>query len=199
MKSWLVLDLSRDKLEKTVVLACYIPPGYKKKRGEAALEHVSDVITEIKRRFKDPFIMIGGDFNQWDIWQALLDFGDISEVVVGCTRGSKSIDRLFTNCRRRLVKSGTIAPLESEDSELQSDHRVAYASFEIPRVESFTWQKCTYRHYNQDSVNDFKQWIVFHDWAEVYTARGSNNKTNAYQSTIAATILSVKNHEQEEH
>ena len=34
----------------------------------------------------------------------------------------------------------------------------------------------------------FKEWIVMHDWSEVYTATGSNDKTNAYKDTLERAI-----------
>ena len=34
---------------KLVVMSCYLPPGYVKARGEAALEHISDAVVHVKR------------------------------------------------------------------------------------------------------------------------------------------------------
>ena len=57
---------------KLVILACYIPPNYVKKRGEGALDYITDRIVELKRRFHDPQLLIAGDFNQWDIALSLI-------------------------------------------------------------------------------------------------------------------------------
>ena len=88
------------------------------------------------------------------------------------------------------MESGTFAPLETGDPEdnRQSDHRIAFARAELPRVRAFTWQTFKYRYFNDKSVQDFKDWIVLHDWAEVYAAEGSDPKTNAYQATITWAI-----------
>ena len=56
---------------KLLTVACYLPPNYPVQRGKEALNHVEDTVLELKRRYKDPFIIVGGDFNQWAIDDAL--------------------------------------------------------------------------------------------------------------------------------
>ena len=52
---------------------------------------------EVKRRFKDPYVFVAGDFNQWRVEDALDNYTDMGEVQVRNTRGSRSIDRIFVN------------------------------------------------------------------------------------------------------
>ena len=166
-----------------VVVACYLPPGYVKQKGEEALAEVSEIITDLKRRFSDPYLIVAGDFNQWDVKETLLDFQDIKEVDVGPTRNSRQLDKIFTNMSRSIEAAGTLDPLESEDGA-SSDHRTAYCTMMMKRIQTFVWQKFTYRHFNEDSVKAFKEWVVFHEWGEVLEAEGSNRKAEAYQKTI---------------
>ena len=91
---------------KLLTVACYLPPNYNVQKGREALSHIEDVVLELKRRYKDPFIVVGGDFNQWVIHEALQDFPDLKEDV-GPTRNGRCIDRLFTNFGRSVVESGT--------------------------------------------------------------------------------------------
>ena len=49
---------------KLVTVACYLPPNYPVAKGKEALEHIEDVVRQIKSGYKDPFIVVGGDFNQ---------------------------------------------------------------------------------------------------------------------------------------
>ena len=51
----------------------------------------------IKRKFKDPYIFLAGDFNQWRVEDSMCDFADIWEVHVGPTRNGRCIDRIFTS------------------------------------------------------------------------------------------------------
>ena len=95
---------------KLVVVGCYIPPNYVKTRGEATLTFIVDTVIELKRKYHDPQLIVAGDFNQWEIGQALEDFADIKEVDIGPTRGSRSIDRIFLNMSRAVSDSGTLEP-----------------------------------------------------------------------------------------
>ena len=137
----------------------------------------------MKRKYTDPYIVIARDMNQWDIEEALLDFLDLKEV-----DNDKSIDKTFTNMSRSVVESGTLSPLESEDGVKQSDHKIAFCKLEIAKLKTFSWQTYTYRHYSEDSVERFKEWVVLHDWREVLEETGSNNKAEAYQWTMTAAL-----------
>ena len=103
----------RGHARKLVVIACYLPPNYTVPRANACLAHITDVVLEARRRYTDPYILVGGDFNQWDIASALVDYIDIAETDVGPTRGDRSIDRLFSNFHRSVIESGTLPPLET--------------------------------------------------------------------------------------
>ena len=56
---------------------------------------------------------------------------------------------------------------------------------ELERKAAFTWQTYTYRHYDAKSEEEFKRWVVLHDWLEVYEADGPEAKAEAYQNTIS--------------
>ena len=171
-----------------VLMACYLPPGYTRVQGDAAMTKISDIVVDMKRKYTDPFIVLAGDYNQWKIEDNLLDFPDIKETEVGATRNGKQIDRFFTNMTRSITNSGTLNPLETEDGSKKSDHRVAYFRAALGKLKTFTWQKFTYRYYNEASEKAFKSWVVMHDWREVLEAVGSNNKANAYQKTITEAL-----------
>ena len=141
----------------------------------------------MKAKFTDPILIIAGDFNQWKIQDGLEDFTDIGEADVGCTRGRRSIDRIFTNIGRSITECGSFAPLEN-DGESKSDHCVAFCKLKLKRREAFRWETYAYRYSTPEAEKAFKQWIVLHDWAAVYEATGSNAKTNAYQKTISQAI-----------
>ena len=70
---------------KLVAIAAYVPPGYDARRGRDCLAYISDTVMEVKRRYREPYIIVSGDFNQWDVAAALADFNDIEEVAVGNT------------------------------------------------------------------------------------------------------------------
>ena len=90
----------------------------------------------MKRKFDDPYVVVAGDFNQWQVDSALQDYVDMVEVPVGATRGSASIDRVFSNLTEHLASQRTVPPLEPDlpDKGSPSDHKIAYAKFLIPKI-----------------------------------------------------------------
>ena len=175
---------------KVVIIACYLPPGYCRQRGGEALIYIEDAVMEMKRKYADPYIVVAGDFNQWKIGEGLADFVDIKEVPVGMTRGNKAIDRLFTNASRSVVEAGTLEPLETEgDEEIRrSDHRIAFYKMLLDRQRTFTWEKYSYRHYSEKGAENFKHWVVMHDWFEVLCAGTADEKASAYQETVVKAV-----------
>ena len=177
----------KSHLRKFVVIACYLPPNYCRKKGLAAMEY----ITEVKRKYKDPYLFVAGNFNQWEIEQPLQDFADVGEVDVGNTRGDRCIDRIFTNLRRSVLEAGTLAPLETEVGEdedreaaRKSDHRIAYCKLNVPKLQSFVWESYSYRYFSKEAEEAFKSWIVNHRWDEVVSESTSNGMAEAYQRTV---------------
>ena len=120
------LSSVHGRSRKLVTMACYLPPNYTVPRGKEALEKVEDVVREIKRKYADPFIVVGGDFNQWGVGEALEDFADLREVDVGPTRKDRCIDKLFTNFGPSVSECGTVPPL-------------AFLRANLPRIRPFEW------------------------------------------------------------
>ena len=125
----------RGHSRKHAVLACYIPPNYVKKRGKEVLDRITDSIVEIKQRYSNPYIIIAGNFNQWDVPSDLEDFADLKKVMVGPTRKDKSIDRMWTNFSRSIYEAGTLDPLVTDDEESASDHRVGFCRSSLRSFE----------------------------------------------------------------
>ena len=97
-----------------LVVGCYLPTGYTVPRATSGLAFVRDVVTDLKRKYSDPYIVVMGDFNQWDIGGALIDFPDLKESAVGPMRGARTIDRIFSNLTDHAVGCGTVPPLEPD-------------------------------------------------------------------------------------
>ena len=182
----------RGHTRKLVVLAAYLPPSYTRVRGSEALTYIEDVIIEIKRKYSDPYLVIGGDFNQWRVSRVMDNFADIREVDVGNTRGNRSIDKIFINMSRSVVESGTLLPLETEGQDeamrRRSDHKLTYCRLLLEKKKAFRWEVYKYRRFNDSAVARFWEWIVMYDWAEVLDEDTSDGKANAYQGTVLRAL-----------
>ena len=71
-----------------------------------------------------------------------------------------------------------------ETDHSKSDHLVAYLTLDLPRRESFEWVTYSYRFFTEEAREEFGQWMVTHDWSEVWEAVGSDAKAEAYQAKM---------------
>ena len=175
-------------LRPLVLVVVYIPPGYDVPRGKACIQHVCDLLQDAKRKYKDALICVGGDFNQWKIEEAVLDFPDISEIVTPPTRNDRRIDRLFVNWSENIVDKTCMLPLEAENAAGQrtavSDHRLQFVASVLQKKEAVKWEKFTYRPFNPAAVGPFVEEMKNKSWEQVYGAIGSEEKAAALQSVI---------------
>ena len=151
--------------EKVAVIAVYLPPNYPRHRAEACLDYISDVVSEVKRRFDSPLIAVAGDWNQWPVEYVLQEHPDMQEVDHGPTRKDKKIDRFLVNFGRSIEQSGTLPPLDDGQGRV-SDHMMAFfkASIRKQRTKRVSY---TYRHYTDEGATKFLEWISHHDFADI--------------------------------
>ena len=173
---------------KLFAIAAYIPPNYAMPRGRACLQHVADLVLTISNRHQDPLIIVGGDFNQWDISEALSEFDNIMEVSTPPTRGDRRIDRLFTNWQEYIEEAGCIPPLHTEevDGEVAvSDHQVQYLISRLPRRNPVKWESYSYRPYSTTGERDFLEELGRHDWRGLLRMSGVNAKTEELHRVLS--------------
>ena len=167
---------------KVFCLSCYAPPNLTRQKADKLLEYISDLVSEGKRRFNDCTVIVCGDFNQWPAEVILEDHPDLAEVTHGPTRGTREIDRSFTNFGRSIIESGTLDPLESEDGS-RSDHKMAWARAEfqsiIPKKTTFT-----YRKYTERGASSFLSALSVQSWDAVYMATTTSEKVVKFQAIL---------------
>lgn len=171
---------------KIIVVACYIPPGYNVPRANRCLETISGIVIEAKRSYKDPYIIVTGDFNQWDLETALEEFRDLVECSAGPTRGNRVIDRTFTNLEN-ITEKAVLQPLQTDEDNgpiRHSDHGLFYLTSRLDRRAKYKWLKYSYRYNNEESRKKFGAWITFKDWRNVLEADGSDNKAEIFQKEL---------------
>ena len=110
-----------------VVVACYMPPSLDSASARECMQYIADLVHEAKRKFDSPWVIVAGDFNQFDVGASLAEHVDLEECLAGATRGSRRIDKVFTNFQKSITEARTIAPLQAEEgSGADSDHRVVF-------------------------------------------------------------------------
>ena len=168
---------------KIFCVTCYAPPNIASSRAKGMIEFISELVTEAKRKYKDCMLMIAGDFNQWSPQELLDEHPALTEVVHGPTRGDKSIDRSFTNFGRSIVESGTLEPLETEDGNARSDHRIAWASANF-LYEKEKKIKYSYRRYTDKGGAKFTSALSGQSWESVFRVDSTSQKVEVMQDIL---------------
>ena len=161
---------------KFIAISAYMPPGMSASSASACMSFLVDALLEFKTRYKDPFICIAGDFNNYSIQSYLDDYPDLSLLKTGPTRGNKTLDLIYTNFPSQIVESGTIEPLENDLGGNPSDHMVVYCTAELKRYEAYEWITYSYIKQAEEGNAKFKTWIMSQDWSEDFCEKTSSNR-----------------------
>ena len=172
--------------EKVVVVAAYIPPNYPRVRANECIDYISDVIAEAKRKHDSPLIIVGGDWNQWDLGPIKDEHVELVEVDHGPTRGDRKIDRFLVNFPRAVIESDVLPPLDDGLGRV-SDHNIAYfrAGFRIVKEKSITYR---YRHYTEQGAVLFQDWISQHNFGSVYASEDVNDQLEAFLRDLEGSM-----------
>ena len=174
---------------KFALIAAYMPPGYTVARGKDCLQHINDLVLDIKQKLADPYIVIMGDFNQWKIEEALADYPDVEEVITTATRENRRIDRVFVNYLSDVSRADVIPPLETlpmdrDGTKAYSDHKIQVVEAALIKKVAPKWEQFTCQPYTISGANSFQEEISGIDWSYVTNKRGSNDKAVALQLVL---------------
>ena len=171
----------RNVGRKFFIIGAYVPPNYSVPKGKQCLECIYNNVMDIKNKFPDCYLVIAGDFNQWEIGGALADFPDLWEVNAGPTRGDRRIDRVLSNLPQEAV-SAILPPLEAESTV--SDHQIVRTTANIPCRPPSKWIISRHRKTNKDSEAGFVAAMEVMDWSPVLQEISSDDKASAFQKII---------------
>ena len=129
---------------------------------------------KFKTKYCSPYFIIGGDFNKRKIKRELKEFQDIKLVETGPTRGTNTLDLIFTNFPEFVKNYGTIPALFNNDG-VKSDHASLYIHSRIPRVPDYTVEKYTYVKQTPEGDVDFSKFIECTNWSKI--VNGTNPDT----------------------
>ena len=172
--------------EKIVTVAVYIPPNYPRHRADACLDYVADVISEAKRQFVSPLIIVAGDWNQWPVAHVLQEHPDLTEVEHGPTRGDRKIDKFLVNFGRSVIESDTLPPLD-DGLGRASDHRIAYFK-SVVRKQPVVKTTYSYRHYTPEGAAKFKTWLSNCDFTDIISETDANKQVESFLGTLNSAM-----------
>jgi hypothetical protein len=173
-----------------VIFGCYMPPSLDAHSSRECMQLLVDITHEAKRKLNEPYLVIAGDFNQFNPAVALKEHPDVKEAVVGATRRGKKLDRIFTNFNKKIIHSKAIAPLQPDvgTKGADSDHKVGVILAELDKRESSKWTTYWTRKYSEKKAEKFGNWLKEQNWEEVFAETTSVGKAAAYQSLVEGAL-----------
>ena len=166
---------------KVLVVVVYVPPSYDSETSEECLKYINNTLIQLRGRYNDPFVIVGGDFNKRDIKKATQDFPDIKPVHTPPTRGRNVLDIIATNANDLVVDCGVSEAIQSKDG-VASDHKTVFCSLRMARVPEYVVEKYSYLHENQAGKNKFHDWMKKQSWQPVLEAVSPSDKVEALQA-----------------
>ena len=136
---------------------------------------MAEEIAAIKIKYKDPIIILGGDFNRKDVVSAMRDAENLAAISTTPTRAGSILDIVYVNTPESVTESGVAPPLASGGG-VDSDHRCVYGEMFFPPERNFTWVVKVVRKRSRKADEAF--------WKEVEEAVGVDKKAEALERAI---------------
>ena len=154
-------------VKRPLFIACmYIPPKSRASSYHAALRHLSEVVHQAKKNTKDPYIIIGGDFNMYDLDECVGQFPDVEHIITGPTCGANELDRVATN--GNVVGTKIRQPLEDDSGRRKSDHSVIHVNLDLQEPHKFRKRSFKFRKRTPEGDVQFEKMIIETDWTKIF-------------------------------
>ena len=137
---------------KLLIVCTYMPPGMRS--SGTCFEEIIGIINEAKVIFPDPFVVVGGDFNEFNTEPLTTAFSELVIAESPPTRADRKIDLLLTNFNRCIKKCSSREPLSNLEGTL-SDNNVMYYQAALPKKTLAKWVTITRRKYTPEGEAAF--------------------------------------------
>ena len=159
---------SMTKLNRKIVVAViYIPPKKTISEVGELNDFLADALETLHLKYNDPLFVIAGDLNKKELEPALADFPEIKKIITPPTRGTSTLDLVYTNCD---CDARVLPPLLCNDESGASDHSVVFLATSFPLHHEFKKRVITFRPYTQRGEEMFGQLLLGTDWSHLEAA-----------------------------
>ena len=166
-----------------MVFTVYIPPNTRAVDTKSLGEALASEVTAAKVAYRDPLVVIAGDFNHRDIVSSVGLAENIDLVRTGPTRGDNVIDMIYTNFANKITESLTLPPLQDRNGN-DSDHRCVFVAARIQAERNFTWEVKMRRLRDERRERAFANDLEGWDWSTIETTQGVDDKCEEMQKVI---------------
>ena len=168
---------------KIVIFAVYVPPSMRAAELESLRESLATEISAAAKAFKDPVILVAGDFNHRDIGEAINEVGEFTALATAPTRGTNTIDLIYTNDPEAHLDTRVLPPLDTAGGTL-SDHRCVFTEARFPPVKNFHWVSELRRTRDQRREEAFAQDMKDWNWEGLRKAGSADDMAKTLEETI---------------
>ena len=151
---------------KIAILVAYLPPKYKASEVEGLCDYLADCLEKIKRDMADPYICVGGDFNNRDVSSAFKDFPDMAPLPNLPSRNGNALDLCYANFTEDIYELSSHPPL-STLTGIESDHLILSYNFKIERKHIFVTNERRVRKFSAGSLGCFQTLMARTDWSSL--------------------------------
>ena len=168
---------------KIVIFAVYIQPSMRAAELENLRESLAMEISAVTKAFKEPVILVTGDFNHRDIGEAINEVGDFTALVTAPTRETNTIDLIYTNNPRAHLDTRVLPPLDTTEG-VPSDHRCVFTEARFSPARNFRWVSQLRRTRNQGREEAFAQDMKSWNWESLQNAGNADDMARVLEETI---------------
>ena len=151
---------------KVVIFVVYVPPTTKAGELKELQEALAVDVGAAMKSFKNPLVLVTGDFNHRDVGGALNEVGDFVPLATGPTRGTNTIDLIYSNAHLAHKETKVLPPLETK-SGARSDHGCIFTEVEFPPERDFKWITKLRRTRDPAREEAFAHDMCERDWSDV--------------------------------
>ena len=148
---------------------------------ERTHESIIELIDQIKVKFTDPIILVGGDFNKKPMRSLITAVPELKPIKAGATRKGVALDEIYCNIDRCIEQKEILRPLCTEQGT-ESDHLIIAAAAKLPRRSRITKNTFSFRPLTKKGTERFKSLLLETEWGNIKLETSS-------QSANALTVL----------
>ena len=166
------------------IIAVYVPPKTRTSTIDELNQTLADIISKIKTEVANPYIIVCGDFNRFNINQAYNDYMDMQPLTTPPSRKGACLDKCVTNFNEEILDVQVHEPLTT-DQGLQSDHDMLLFLCSLKHTHAFEKIRYSTREVNKERKDEFNKKFAIVDWLTIATNEADPSKlTEIFQAKV---------------
>ena len=121
---------------------------------------------------------------------ALNEVGSFSALSTGPTRGSSTIDLIYSNVPSAHNGTLVLPPLQA-DGGAPSDHRCIYTEVELPKERGYTWEVQLRRTRDAAREQAFVEDMIAQDWGPLLGSADVDKMVSELQRVVGSLPRSI--------